>query len=197
MPRPRTVEDEQILIAAAQAVGAVGPAHLTLADVGSRVGLSPATLLQRFGSKRGLLLALASHGADAMPNSIRSAAEAEDPLAALVRVMTGFASSVTTVSDYANHLSFLLMDLSDPEFQRISQRHAQAVHEAIEEVLTAAAAGGHVVLDHPVTQLAQLVHVVYNGALVTWGMDPQGSAQDAVASALTAVITSSTTTRGG
>jgi hypothetical protein len=89
------------------------------------------------------------------------------------------------------------MDLSDPDFQRISQRHARAVHDAIEAVLTAAAAGGQVVLNHPVSHLAQLVHVVYNGALVTWGMDPQGSAHDAVANALTTVVTSSTMTGGG
>ena len=194
MPRPRTVEDEQILAAAAQAVAAVGPAHLTLADVGTRVGLSTATLLQRFGSKRGLLLALASHGADAMPDRIRDAAKADDPLAALVAVLAEFAASVSTVAEYANHLSFLLMDLSDPDFQGITRRHARAVRAAIEDVLTAAAGRGRELPDVPVAQLAQVVHVVYNGALVTWGMDPRGSAQKAVVGALSAVLPSTATT---
>ena len=46
----------------------LGPARLTLAEVAKEAGLSPATLVQRFGSKRGLMLALwaaAVEGVDA------------------------------------------------------------------------------------------------------------------------------------
>jgi AcrR family transcriptional regulator len=182
------MSDEQILVAAAQAIGEVGPAHLTLADVGTRVGLSPATLLQRFGSKRGLLLALAEHDADAMPRRIGSAAETADPLTALVQVMSQFASSVDSVRDFANHLSFLLMDLSDPDFQSISRRHAVAIHQAIASVLQAAADRGETKLRLPADETALLLHAMYSGALITWGMNPQGSAHNAVDSALTAAV---------
>ena len=61
-PRPRTVSDQAILAATARVIGDLGPAKLTLARVASEVGLAPATLVQRFGSKRGLLLALAESG---------------------------------------------------------------------------------------------------------------------------------------
>ena len=64
MARPRTIPDADVLAAAARVVGALGPARLTLAAVGDECGLSPATILQRFGSKRALLLALAAHGRD-------------------------------------------------------------------------------------------------------------------------------------
>ncbi|MFC6287441.1 TetR/AcrR family transcriptional regulator [Nocardioides sp. GCM10027113] len=192
MPRPRTVEDDQILVAAAQAVGEVGPGGLTLAQVGEKVGLSPATLVQRFGSKRGLLLALAVHDADAMPSRIRSAAQAEEPLTALVEVLAGFASSIGSARSFANHLSFLLMDLSDPDFQEVSRRHATAIQQATAEVLAAAVDRGTANLHLPVTETARLVHTVYSGALVTWGMDPRGSARSAVSSALSAVLGSLT-----
>jgi len=43
-------------------MGELGPAKLTLARVAKAAGLSPATLVQRFGSKRALLLALAKSG---------------------------------------------------------------------------------------------------------------------------------------
>ena len=59
-PRPRLASDADILAAAGRAIGRVGPVELTLADVAGELGLSPATLVQRFGSKRGLLLALAA-----------------------------------------------------------------------------------------------------------------------------------------
>ena len=57
-PRPRTVPDEHILGAAQRTMSRLGPARWTLAEVAKDAGLSPATLVQRFGSKRGLMLAL-------------------------------------------------------------------------------------------------------------------------------------------
>ena len=56
MARPRLISDDTILDATRQVLAELGPAKLTLAAVGSRVGLAPSTLMQRFGSKRGLLL---------------------------------------------------------------------------------------------------------------------------------------------
>ena len=61
--RPRGMEDAAILRAAAEVIGRTGPARFTLAAVASEIGLVPATLVQRFGSKRGLLLALARQSA--------------------------------------------------------------------------------------------------------------------------------------
>src|SRR5262249_26019001 len=58
-PRPRETTDAAILEATARAMSRVGPARLTLAHVAKDLGIAPATLIQRFGSKRGLLLALA------------------------------------------------------------------------------------------------------------------------------------------
>ena len=62
MSRHRTLPDEQVIAAAARVIGRLGPARLTLADVAREAGLAPATLLQRFGSKRGLLLEVARAG---------------------------------------------------------------------------------------------------------------------------------------
>ncbi|MGH9423559.1 MAG: TetR/AcrR family transcriptional regulator, partial [Thermoanaerobaculia bacterium] len=57
-PRPRRLSDAAILEAAFEVVRRTGPDRFTLADVGHEVGLSAATLVQRFGSKRALLLAM-------------------------------------------------------------------------------------------------------------------------------------------
>jgi len=180
MPRPRTVDDEQILVAAASALGDIGPARLTLADVGRRVGLSPATLLQRFGSKRGLLLAVAASGIDTMPAKIRDVRDADDIVGALTDVFGAFAASVEQPAQFANHLSFLLMDLVDPEFQELSRRYVESVLSALEDVLRAAVAADELRSETEVSRLARLVHATYNGALLAWGMAPEGVPGDAV-----------------
>ena len=175
MVRPRTVTDETLLDAAAAAVAAVGPTALTLAEIGSRVGLSPATLVQRFGSKRGLLLALARHSADALPNQLRLAAGAPAPAAALIDSLTSLADSITTSAQFANHLAFLLLDLTDPDFQEVSRIYARGVETAIADVLDAGRAAGELVGEsHQWTTLPRAVHSAYNGALVTWGMTNDG-----------------------
>jgi AcrR family transcriptional regulator len=176
MPRPRTVSDEAILVATAQVIGEVGPDRLTLGDVGRRVGLSPATLLQRFGSRRGLLLALATHDVDAIPGRIRSAASASGSvLDALVAELVEMASQITDPAQFGNHLAFLLLDLSDPEFQAVARHYGTGMFRAIRDVLTSAAARGELAASVDTVALAGLVHVVYNGALVTWGMAPDGT----------------------
>jgi AcrR family transcriptional regulator len=187
VPRPRTVSDGEILAAAAAVIGDVGPDRLTLGEVGRRVGLAPATLLQRFGSRRGLLLALADHDVDAVPARLRTAASARGSvLDALVAVLADTASQVDTPDRFAHHLAFLLKDLADPEFRAITRRYADGVSAAVRTVLAAAADRGELAAD--VDELALLVHVVYNGALVTWGMTTDGGPADRVARHLDQVL---------
>ena len=86
--RPRGIDDAAILRATVDVIGRVGPVGLTLAAVASEVGLVPGTLVQRFGSKRGLLLALAERAAedaDALLGRVR--AEHESALAALAALI--------------------------------------------------------------------------------------------------------------
>jgi AcrR family transcriptional regulator len=170
MARPRTVPDEAILAGAAAAVADFGPNDVTLAQIGERVGLSAATLLQRFGSKRGLLLALARRGADALPAHLSAARSAEQPVEALIEAYAAIAAQVRSSTEFANHLSFLLLDLSDPEFREITRDYTLAVETAISTVLRAGGVTG------PGTDgLARAVHAAYNGALITWGMAGDGS----------------------
>ena len=62
-PRPRQNTDLEILYAAFRAIARLGPSKLTLADVAREADVSPASLVQRFGSKRALLLAASSDAA--------------------------------------------------------------------------------------------------------------------------------------
>ena len=51
-PRPRETSDQQILEATARVMQHRSPTQLTLADVAKEAGVVPATLIQRFGTKR-------------------------------------------------------------------------------------------------------------------------------------------------
>src|SRR5262249_19053560 len=126
-PRPRTATDAELLDATARAVSRVGPSRLRLADVAAEAGVAPATLVQRFGSKRGLLLALARTGSTAEGEQMAAIRAAHpsplDALRAVADCLTGMAPSP---GELANHLAFLCIDLTDPDFHRYALEHARA-----------------------------------------------------------------------
>ena len=59
-PRPRTVSDEDLINATMRVMSRLGPVKLTLAEVAKEAGVTAATLVQRFGSKRGLMLRISA-----------------------------------------------------------------------------------------------------------------------------------------
>jgi AcrR family transcriptional regulator len=180
MGRQKSVSDDDVVVGAARVIGRVGPARLTLAEVGQEVGLSAATLVQRYGSKRAVLLAVARHGTEALPGRILAAREAKAPVAALIDAFTALAARIRDRTEFANHLAFLLLDLSDPAFQELSEAYTAAVEGAIGEVVAAGQAAGELPRGD-LGPLPRAIHAAYNGALVTWGMGGDGgSPADAV-----------------
>jgi AcrR family transcriptional regulator len=175
MPRSRSIPDAEILEAAARVIGRNGPLKLTLADVGREVGLAPATLLQRFGSKRGLLLALAAGAASDVVRTFGAArATAPDPLAALYEALFRMGSALGEPETLANHLAFLQLDLADPEFRVHAIAHADAVEREIRRLLEETIRAGDLPrLDARI--LARTVYLVYNGALLQWALRREGT----------------------
>src|SRR2546426_10777615 len=116
MSRHRTIPDADVLAATVRVISQVGPARLTLADVAKEAGLAPATLLQRFGSKRGLLLAVAQQGSDGMDKCFAQVRAAhQSPLSALFASLEQITRHAETPEAMANSLAFLEIDLTDPD----------------------------------------------------------------------------------
>jgi AcrR family transcriptional regulator len=173
--RPRTASDAAILAATGRALGRAGPARLTLADVAADVGLAPPTLVQRFGSKRGLLLAFAALGAARVAETFATAREgSESPLEALVTALTGLTCEIDTPEALANHLAFLQVDLGDPEFRGHGLATARVMREEIRALLDAAVRAGELVRLQSV-RVARAMQTTYNGSLATWVVAREGS----------------------
>jgi AcrR family transcriptional regulator len=179
-PRPRTVDDGAILDAAAKTISRVGPSHFTLADVARAVRLSPATLLQRFGSKRGLMLALAEQGVagvDACFAGVRAAHAA--PLDALVAAATEMTRYVDTPQEMANHLAFLQIDLSDPDFYRLMLENSTRILAGYKALLDDAVKKGDLI-KCDTRRLASAVGAMAGGSLISWAVMRQGTAEQFV-----------------
>ena len=176
MSRPRGISDAVILHAAAEVIGRTGPSGLTLAAVAEEVGLVPGTVLQRFGSKHGLLVAMARQsavGAQALRERVRE--EHGSPLAAIAAFAAEWMAPMASPERFANHLAFLCMDLADPQLHE----HALAVHKAqgraIETLLAEAVSKGELRAGTDTAALAGSVQAIIAGAGLTWALDRQGA----------------------
>ncbi|MFI5866743.1 TetR/AcrR family transcriptional regulator [Streptomyces sp. NPDC051546] len=176
MARPRGIEDAVILRAAAQVMGRLGPAGLTLAAVAHEVGLVPGTLVQRFGSKRGLLLALADQSEkDAHETAGRVRASHDSALAALAALTVESAAVMATPETFAHHLAFLCMDLADPQLYERALAIHRTHRRTIEDLLTEAAGTGELRSGTDPAALARTVQVVIAGAGLTWALEREGT----------------------
>ena len=182
------MSDQHILEAAARVMARTGPNEFTLAVLGREIGLAPATLLQRFGSKRELMLACFSGAAEGTEDQFGAALDGSDsPLRALVDLLCGYASCIAKPEELANHLAFLQMDLADPDFHRLTLAHTRAVLDGIERMVVAAQRARELRAVEP-KRLALTVSVVYQGALLLWCVLRQGAVGDFVRKELETVL---------
>lgn len=178
MSRPRSVSDEEILAATMTAIGRHGPARLTLAHVAQEVGLSPAALVQRFGSKAALLHAAARRGPDRAGEVFdRSRAAESSPTAALIEAMAAFGSGIATREEMANHIGMLQLDLTEVDLLEQVVAQAQTLQRGIARQIEEARTEGELEVGDP-ADLAEIVYTVYNGALVTWAIAGSGPLAD-------------------
>ena len=174
--RPRRVDDAVILRRTADVIGRVGPAKLTLAAVAAEVGVVPATLVQRFGSKHGLLVALARQSAqqaDARYEDLRQ--RHPSPLKALMALTVDSMAPMTTPETFANHLAFLCMDLTDPQLHEHALAIQQAERRAIRALLAESVTNGDLRAETDTTALAGSVQAIIAGAGLAWALDRQGT----------------------
>ena len=175
MPRKKLLPDAAVLAAAGRVFGRIGPARFTLADVAEEAGLAPATLVQRFGSKRALLLAFAEHAASLARLPFEQArAQTTEPLGAL-RAALSIASRATKSRQALTHsIAFLLEDLADEELRQHAARHARWTEASIRELLDSAVAQGQLA-SNDTARLARALQAAWNGALIQWALRGRGS----------------------
>jgi AcrR family transcriptional regulator len=189
-PRPRQTSDAEILAATARVMQRRSPTQLTLADVAKEAGVAPATLIQRFGTKRGLLLAVCSTAPGSVPQQFAAArAKHKSPLKALVELYAECTSFAPTPEAMANGLAYLQIDLIDPDFHAITLAQFRAIREQTRILLDEAVAA-HELRRCDTAKLARLIQHVNGGAMLSWAVYREGSVASWVRIELLALLRS-------
>jgi AcrR family transcriptional regulator len=174
-PRPRQTSDEAILMATMCVMQRRSPMDLTLADVAKEAGVVPATLIQRFGTKRGLLLAACRTAPGGVPEQFAAArAKPGSPLKTLIELYVKCSGFASTPEAMANGLAYLQIDLIDPEFRAITLAQFTAIRGETKKLLDDAAAADELKPCNT-TDLARLIQQVNGGAMLDWAVYRKGS----------------------
>lgn len=187
-PRPRTRTDAVILAAAGRVIRRLGPGQFTLADVGGEAGMSAAALVQRFGSKRGLLLALAEERASGVRGRFAAARELHaSSLDALLHALTRAGEHVDTPDALANDLALVQMHLHEAEFHAYALAHATASLAEIKALLDEAVQAGELA-EFDTDDLSRTVQTAHTGALSTWAVYRSGALDEWLRGEIEAVL---------
>ncbi|AMY07012.1 Bacterial regulatory protein, tetR family [Luteitalea pratensis] len=187
--RRQKVTDDDVFAAAQRVMGRRGPHELTLADIAVEAGLTPGRLVQRFGSKRALLVALSERFASsAGPVFAALRDEHGTPLAALRAYATCMADLAPTPDALLRNLAYLQGDLADDVLRGHLVENARAARGEIETLLEAAIAARQLRPGVDVQALARIVEVVISGSLMTWATYREGAAADWIARDVDAVL---------
>lgn len=176
MPRKKTISDEALLERALPLMAAAGPAGFTLAELAKEVGVSPATLLQRFGDKRTLVLRALTQ------DNVRFVEWLERlPRGVGAEVVVGIYSEATRLfgdnPSLADHLLWLREDIRDPALNRLALDRFRLFRAEIVARLPP--------LPLPPERAADLLDAQYHGAVVQWALEPRGKLADYVRDSLT------------
>ncbi|MGW5642809.1 TetR/AcrR family transcriptional regulator [Saccharopolyspora sp. NPDC003752] len=162
MARPREHTDDELLDRVARALNARGEAHWTLADVAVQAGVRPPTLIKRFGSKKGLMLALGRRWAQSTP----TVQTGDDPQAELLAWACRSYSPDETRNRAVAHMAMLMSDLADDDLSAVLrlgwERQLAYVSSLIDGIKTA----GHLPASPDPDIAASLLIDILNGGFL-------------------------------
>jgi AcrR family transcriptional regulator len=187
--RRRKVTDDEVFAAAQRAMSRRGPHELTLADIAGEAGVTPGLLVQRFGSKRDLQVALSARFAgSAAPIFAGLRAVHPSPLATVRGYARCMADLAPTPEALLRNLAYLQLDLADDVLRGHLVENARASRREIEALLDAGVEAGELRPDVDVRALARSVEVVVSGSLMVWATYREGKAADWIVRDLDAVL---------
>jgi AcrR family transcriptional regulator len=156
----------------------VGPGELTLAAIGDEAGMTAGALVQRFGSRRQLLLSMTARFAESAGDLIaRLRSEQGSPLAAIRAYADCMSQVAASPAVFARNLAYLQIDLTDADFRRHLVTHARATRTALQQLVEAAMAAGELARTTDAAGLARIIEAIVSGSMMTWAFYRQGSAK--------------------
>lgn len=186
--RRKKVPDAAVFDALVRVMMRAGPDELTLAAVAAEAGLTAGALVQRFGSKRELMLAHARHAAATGDIGVQPTHRATTALAAIRASVDPFAQLAVSPESALRNLAYLQRDLADPELHVHLLKMNRAARAHYRALVSDAVAAGELRANTDVAALARSIETILIGSFLTWCIHREGPAAKWIRRDLDAVL---------
>lgn len=166
MARTKQQSDEVLLDAAMPTLFGKRPYEFTLVEVGQAVGLSPATLVQRFRSKQGLVLA-ALHLSNRRNIAAIDRLPPDKGAVAVIRIFVDRTPGPEHEHLLSDQLLWLRESIADPQINALTRNYFDKFRRAICDRMPA--------LSIPAADAALLVEAQWHGSMTQWGIGRDGN----------------------
>lgn len=176
MAKSKSINDESVLDKALLVISELGPESFTLADVGKVVGLAPATLVQRFGTKQQLLIRAAKQANVKLGQELEKLKKKNlrwDK--ELIYLLTGMPEGFGSRQDIANSLGVLKLDMIDPELHPIARNLFKVLRQRIQELLSQGQSSGQLDPSFDVKLITWELDALRHGLVIQWTLSGQGT----------------------
>jgi AcrR family transcriptional regulator len=175
--RRKKVPDPEVFEAIVRVMMRVGPGDLTLAAIAAEAGLTAGALVQRFGSKRGLMLAHARYAAATGDIGLAPKPARKGSALRAIRVaVEPFAELAASPEAALRNLAYLQRDLADPALYKNLLSMNRKARKHYEELVSAAIVAREL---RPATNpslLARMIEVTLIGSFLSWAIYREGPA---------------------
>ena len=150
---------------------------LTLSAIAAEAGLTAGALVQRFGSKRGLMLAHARHAASTSDIGLKTPRPRRgSALHAIRRTVDPFAQLAASPEAALRNLSYLQRDLADPDLYANLLEMNRKARKWYQQLVSDAIAARELRADTNAAELSRMIEVTLIGSFLSWTIYREGSA---------------------
>lgn len=169
MAQKKSIDDQSVLEKALLVISERGPEAFTLADVGKAVGLAPATLMQRFGSKQQLLILAAKQANVKLRQDLAELKKKKLPWdQELTYLLSAMPEGFGSRHDIANSLGVLKLDMVDPELHPIARHLFESLRERIQELIQKGQAVGQLDASVDAKDITWELDALRHGLVIQW-----------------------------
>lgn len=173
------IDDRMILKMALEVIVEVGVTTFSLEDLRNKTGLSPATLLQRFGSKKNILYkALELSNNDLKNNFNNRSIVNQSPLQEIINIYLELSMPFSTPEDIAGGLDILKLDITDKRLNSLTRKYFEIRRKKIESLIIQAQEKNEISSFINASEMVWNLESLWQGSIMLWALIGSGNLQE-------------------
>ena len=179
MPRKKIITDNTILRIVFDVILKMGVYEFNLKDLSKKTGLSPATLIQRFGSKKNILfeaikLAKQNLKKDLTKIDLRHISPTQE----IINIYLEPVNLIKTPENVAKTLDLIKLDIREKKLNKLMREYFNIRRKKIQPLIIAAQKKKELSSSLNVSKLISNLEAIWHGSIILWALIGKNTAHE-------------------